>query len=120
MKPHKHDGTTLMSDHLILTEPAIEEFVATLFTCILRHGYMPRDLRGCILVPIPKPYKDPTISDNYRPDALAPTLSKALEWSILLAFPQYCTTSDFQFGYKKGLSTLLCAGLKECGLQVCA
>ena len=61
-----------MSDHLILAEPAIADFVATLFTCILRHGYMPLDLRDCILVPIPKPYKDPTSSDNYRPVALAP------------------------------------------------
>ena len=33
-----------MSDHLILAEPAIADFVATLFTCILRHGYMPLDL----------------------------------------------------------------------------
>jgi len=100
-----------MSDHLILAEPAIADFVATLFTCILRHGYMPLDLRDCILVPIPKPYKDPTSSDNYRPVALAPTLSKALEWSILLTYPQYFTTSDLQFGFKKGLSTSLCTGL---------
>ena len=65
---------------------------------------------GC-WIPIPKPYKDPTSSDNYRPVALAPTLSKALERSILLAYPQYFTTSDLQFGFKKGLSTSLCTGL---------
>ena len=73
LKPHKADGTSLVSDHLIFALPAIEEFVASLFTGILRHGYMPAALRDCILVPIPK---DPTSSDNYRPVALAPTLSK--------------------------------------------
>ena len=83
LNPYKHDGTNLMSDHLILAEPAIEEFVATLFICILHHGYMPRVLCNCILVPIPKACKDPTSSNNYRSITLAPTLSKALEWSFL-------------------------------------
>jgi len=45
LKPNKHDGTTSMSDHLILAKPAIADFVATLFTCILHHGYMSLDLR---------------------------------------------------------------------------
>ena len=111
-KPHKHDSTILMSDHLILAEPEIADFVTTLCTCILRHGYMPLDLRDCILVLIPKGYKDTTSSDNnYHPVILAPTLSKALEWSILLAYPRYFTTSHLQFGFKKGLSTSLCTGL---------
>jgi len=39
---------------------------------------MPELLRDCILVPIPKGNKDPSVSDNYRPIALASTLSKAL------------------------------------------
>ena len=59
LKPHKADGTSLLSDHLIFALPAIEGFVAKLFTCILRHGYMPAALRDCILVPIPKGKKAP-------------------------------------------------------------
>ena len=69
---------------------------------------MPAALRDCILVPIPKGIKYPTSSDNYRPVALAPALSKALEWSILLLY--HFTTSDLQFGLKKGMSTALCTG----------
>ena len=84
LKLHKNDGTNLSSNHFIRALPVIELFVADLFTSILRHGYMPTVLRDCILVPIPKGNKDPTLSDNYRPVALAPTLSKALEWCILL------------------------------------
>ena len=67
-------------------------------------------LRDRILVPIPKGNKDPNSSDNYCPVALVPALSKALEWSILLPYPNHFTTSDLQFGFKKGMSTALCTG----------
>ncbi len=72
---------------------------------------MSESLRNCTLVPIPKGQKDPTISDNYRPIALSPTVSKALEWVILLEFSQFFVTNDLQFGFKKGMSTSLCTGL---------
>ena len=108
LKPHKADGTSLLSDHLIFALPAIEGFVADLFTCILHHGYVPAALRDCILVPIPMSIKDPTSLDNYCLVALAPALSKALEWSILLLY--HFTTADSQFGLKKVMSTALCTG----------
>ena len=111
LKPHKNDGTTLSSNHFIRALPAIELFVVDLFTSILCHGYMPTVLRDCILVPIPKGNKDSTLSDKYRPVALAPTLSKALEWCILLNWSGYFTTSDLQFGFKRQLSTTLSTGL---------
>ena len=44
----------------------IASFLSHLFTLILRHGYMPKALRDCLLIPIPKPNKDPSLSDNYR------------------------------------------------------
>ena len=72
---------------------------------------MPKILRNCTLVPIPKSGKDPSKSDNYRPIALAPNLSKVLEWCILLQFGSYLSKSDLQFGFKKGASTDLCTGL---------
>jgi len=61
---------------------------------------MPKLLRDCILVPIPKGNKDPTVSDNYHPIALASTLSKALEWCILLSYSDHFHTSGLQFGFK--------------------
>ena len=72
---------------------------------------MPSALRNCILVPIHKGSKDITSSDNYRPVALAPSLSKALEWCILLNYPDQFVSSDLQFGFKKKHSTTLCTGL---------
>ena len=83
--------------HFIRALPVIEVFVADLFTSILRHGYIPTVLHDCILVPIPKGNKDPTLSDNYCPVALAPILNKALKWCILLNYSGYFTTSDLQF-----------------------
>ena len=77
----------------------------------MRHSYLPADLRNCILKPIPKPHKDPTSSENYRPIALAPILSKILEWCILIQFNNYFVTSPLQFGFKKSMSTTLCTGL---------
>ena len=71
---------------------------------------MPEQLRNCILVPIPKANKDPANSDSYRPISLDSALSKALEWCILLLFPEYFMTSGLQFGFRERMSTTLCTG----------
>ena len=42
---------------------------------------------------------------------MAPNLSKILEWSILLQYGSYLSTSDLQFGFKPGVSTDACTGL---------
>ena len=107
----KSDGTSLSSNHLILASPVIASFLSHLFTLILRHGYMPKALRDCLLIPIPKPNKDPSLSDSYRPIALAPNLSKVLESCILIQYQSCLTTSDLQFGFKRGFSTTMCTSI---------
>ena len=72
---------------------------------------MPTGLKDCILVPIPKSSKDPSVFDNYRAIAVAPTLSKALEWCILLTHSEHFKTSELQFGFKQNMSTSLCTGI---------
>ena len=52
-----------------------------------------------------------TSSEYYRPIALAPILSKILEWCILLEFSDSFATSSLQFGFKSSMSTTLCTGL---------
>ena len=111
LKPGKHDGSPLSSDHVIKASPVLVTILPPLFTAFVRHSYLPPNLRNCILKPIPKPHKDPTLSDSYRPIALAPTLSKILEWCILLQYSEYFATSPLQFGFKKHMSTALCTGL---------
>ena len=71
---------------------------------------MPRALRDwvCTLVPIPKPHKDPSLSDSYRPIALAPNLSKVLE---LMQYHHCFVTCNLQFGFEQGFSTSLCTSV---------
>ena len=67
---------------------------------------MSKLLRDCIVVPVPKPHKDPSLSDNYRPIALAPNLS-----NVLQTYSSSFVTTDLQFGFKPGFSTDLCTGV---------
>ena len=110
----KCDSSDLSSNHFIIAAPVISGFLAQYFTVVLRHGYMPIALRNCALKPIPKPHKDRSNSDNYRPIALAPNLSKVLERAILLCSFLCPPIFSLQFGFKSGFSTDLCTGLLKC------
>ena len=111
LKRGKSDGDTLMSNHIIEAPSSICQFLARLFTSMLRHGFMPLSFRDATIQPIPKGSKDPSLSANYRGIALASSLSKVMEWSILLTWELFFTTSDLQFGFKSGFSTTLCTGV---------
>ena len=105
LKGGKKD-THLSSDHLHHAAPVIAAPLATLFTAILRHGYMPNSFRNCTVVLIPKGPKDVTCSSNYRGIAIASTIIEhVIKYSAFLA------SSDYQFGFKSGLSTTLCTGV---------
>jgi len=111
LKKGKSDGSSLLCDVFIYAKDILINPLSQLFTAVVRHGYVPKLLRDCILQLIPKPGKDPTCSDNYRPIALAPTLSKVLEWCILFQYGDSFSTSPLQFGFKPGLSADMCTGL---------
>ena len=66
LKLSKADGSILVSGHLIMCLPAVVEPISQLFNAMLRHSFMPKLLRDCILVPIPKSAKDPSSSDSYH------------------------------------------------------
>ena len=53
--------------------------LASLVAACLRHGYMPKCFRDSVILMIPKPHKDTSCSQNYRPISLASTLSKVIE-----------------------------------------
>ena len=74
------------------------------------HGYMCQELMDTILIPIVKDKKgNITSKDNYRPIALTSVMSKVLEAIFLLQYDDFLSTKCNQFGFKKGLSTDLCA-----------
>ena len=64
----------ISTEHLKHSSSAIAESLALHFTSILRHGYMPKCFRDCVLVPIQKGSNDATLSQNYQQIALASSL----------------------------------------------
>ena len=95
--------------HQISTILAVCTSVASLFTGILRHGYMPEAI--IILHSFPKVTKIHAAKyGNYRPIALSPILSKAHEWCLLISYPGSFSTSGLQFGFKPKMSTAVCMG----------
>ena len=47
LKMGKADAEGIFSEHLIFASPALTEPLASFFTSLLRHGYMPQNLRDC-------------------------------------------------------------------------
>ena len=66
LKTGKKDVDNVSSDHLCHAAPVVAAPLAALFTCILRHGYMPSSFRDCTVIPIPKGNKDASCSPNYH------------------------------------------------------
>jgi len=59
------------------------------------------------IVPIPKPkehFSKSLTCEDFRGVAISPILSKVFEYCILNRFGEFLSTSDNQFGFKKGLS----------------
>ena len=113
LKSNKSDESGVSSEHLKFAMPVIAESLASFFTAILRHGYniMPKCLRDCVLIPIPKSGRLASSSENYRPIALASSLSKLLEHLILSKYSSFLYSHSLQFGFKSGFSTTICTGL---------
>ena len=88
LKSNKSNESGVSSEHLMFAMPVIAESLA-FFTAILRHGYMPKCLRNCVLIPIPKSGRLASSSENYRPIALASSLSKLLEHLILSKYSSF-------------------------------
>ena len=104
LKIAKSDGSSPFSDAFIFAKDLLSNPLGQLFTAVVRHGYVPKLLIDCILQLILKPGKDPPCPNNYRPIALAPTLSKVLEWCIVLIYGDSFSTSPVQFHFKPGMS----------------
>ena len=88
------------------------EVLAPVFTCLVRHGYMPPVYRAAVILPIPKGGNtDLSQSSSYRCIALASCFSKLLEYCILENFGSSLLSSHLQFVFKPGLCTTMCTGV---------
>ena len=48
LKKNKSDSSGISTEHLKYSSPAIADPLASLFTSIVRHGYIPECFRDCI------------------------------------------------------------------------
>ncbi|XP_060527429.1 probable RNA-directed DNA polymerase from transposon BS isoform X1 [Cylas formicarius] len=75
---------------------------------VLQH--FPAQWKKSIVIPICKPGKDPKLLNSYRPISLLNTMSKVAERIILTRINNFAEkqnlTPEFQFGFRKGRSTL--------------
>ncbi len=73
----------------------------------MKHGYIPSDMLDTTLIPIVKT-GDVTDKNNYRPIAVATSVSKVMKLLILSKTECFLNTSDNQFGFKKKHGTDMC------------
>lgn len=107
----KHDGHAgHYSDHLIHATPKLHSCIALMFSAMLSHGFSPDGYLLSTLIPIPKSKrKSLNDSSNYRGIALSSILGKTFDWIILTRYHQVLQSSDYQFGFKRGHSTVQCS-----------
>ena len=99
----------IYAEHLKHCSHNYRSLLARCMTSFLVHGYLPDTLMSVILVPIIKDKSGKINSkDNYRPIAIASTMSKLLEKLLLERLNNYLVTSSHQFGFKSKHSTDAC------------
>ena len=91
--PIKHGGPSLIC------------LLTLLFNGFLNHYYVPDSFTDVCLIPIPKSNASDMASlSNYRPIALAATISKLFEKCLYSLISAQIDSSQYQFGFKEGSS----------------
>ena len=111
-KGKSDDQHMLYSDHLINGGEALFAFLSMLFNCMLCHGHTPPGLLSSAFISIPKnPKGSMSDSANYRSIALCSSICKLLDLLIIDKWRGNLVTSDLQFGFRSGHSTVLCTAM---------
>ena len=106
LKHNKSDGSALSSDFFIHSAPVLADSLASFFTSVLRHGYMPTCIRDC---PYPKRPEGCLQEGQLSFHRICTFYQQnPIEWVILSQYSDAFVTSDLQFGFKRGMSTSPC------------
>uniref|UniRef100_A0A3Q3JVI4 Reverse transcriptase domain-containing protein n=1 Tax=Monopterus albus TaxID=43700 RepID=A0A3Q3JVI4_MONAL len=96
-------------EHLKYASLRLAPLLAICFTSCFIHGFLPDSLMTVLLVPVVKDKAGKVgSSDNYRPIALANTLSKVVEAILLSRFCNLIGSTENQFGFKSNHGTDMC------------
>ena len=102
----------LYSDHLIHGGETLCMFLSLMFNCMLCHGHTPPQLLSSTFISIPKNSRGSMCdSNNYRSIALCSSICKLLDMIILDKWRDRLVTSDLQYGFRRGHSTVMCTAM---------
>jgi len=99
------DMIGLSAEHLIFSHPILSVILSRLFRLILLSGHVPLGFKISYIVPIPKQkdFLSKSLSyDDFRGIAISPIISKVFEYCFLDKFSSLLSSSENQFGFKKG------------------
>ena len=100
----------IFSDALLQASPRLFEYLAVMFTIMLRHGYTDNIFNLIYFSPLVKNKRqDLSDSNNYRAIALNSLFGKIIDYIFINFFKNIFRSSDYQFAYKKDFSTTLCS-----------
>jgi hypothetical protein len=108
MKPGKcADKEKIRAKHFLNDPFNLFVRLKILFTSILSHSSVPKQFRFGFMIPIIKDHQE-NHGDvgNYRGITISPIISKVFEHVLRIDFSDHISTSSYQFGFKKGASTV--------------
>ena len=96
----------LMAEHLLFCHPIVSVILSKFFRLLMITRYVPRGFKRNYIVRIPKlkDFRSKALTcDDFRGIAISPVLSKVFEYCFLERYQSLLTSSENQFGFKKGL-----------------
>ena len=115
LKKNKKDSIyDLVSENFKNGTPLLSIYLSCIFNCILIHGSMDEKVNQSKIISIIKDKrKSISASNNYRGISLSTLISKLLELIILSKIKTFINPNDFQFGFREGFLTTLCASTMQ-------
>lgn len=107
LKNHKAPGSDNVKNKMIKNLPENYQIsLVNIYNSCLRMNFFPNKWKLATIVLFPKPGKDLTIPENYRPISLLSTLGKILEKIILNRMsPSLSILPNEQYGFRRNLDT---------------
>ena len=110
IKAEKSDGDAGLWSNLVIHAPAIwKSLLGELIGSMITHGHYAENILLSTILSLQKnAQKDACDSNNYRGIALTSCINKIVDWVVLLKYENNLKSSNLQFAYKEGHSTVMC------------